>query len=244
MLAIQKSEPKPGTGLRDWRKEDLPWVKSQVCQARVKSGKVEELVHLPSYFSLTVSDIVNRHGIGTMQAWQDGLKHAKDAAAFSISRLAVNFWDTLYRGGFDTARDWSQKGYDLVISSPDYLYLDFPYEVSPLERGYHWGTRFNDERKIFGFAPDNLSQNAETSVDRDGNFFSAKAEKPWSGAYSISAQLWSEAVRTDAQTEHMIYPRLFAVAERSWHRAGWEQDYKASQEHAGAKPISSISRRA
>ncbi len=170
-----------------------------------------------------------------MQAWQDGLKHAKDSASFATPRVAVNFWDTLYWGGFDTASDWSQKGYDVVISSPDYLYLDFPYEVNPLERGYYWGTRFNDERKIFGFAPDNLPQNAETSVDRDGNFFSAKSEKPWSGAYGISAQLWSETVRTDAQMEHMIYPRLFAVAERSWHRASWEQDYKAGQEYAGGK---------
>lgn len=230
-----KRDPKPGTGLRDWSKEDLPWAKSQVCQALVKSGKVEDLAHLPSYFALTVSDIVNRHGISKMQAWQDGLKHAKDAAAFATPRVAVNFWDTLYWGGFDTASDWSQKGYDVVISSPDYLYLDFPYEVNPLERGYYWGTRFNDERKIFGFAPDNLPQNAETSVDRDGNFFSAKSEKPWSGAYGISAQLWSETVRTDAQMEHMIYPRLFSVAERSWHRASWEQDYKAGQEYAGGK---------
>lgn len=228
-----KGDPKPGTGLRDWSREDLPWAKSQVCQALVKSGKVEDLAHLPSYFALTVSDIVNRHGIGKMQAWQDGLKDVSHASDFATPRVAVNFWDTLYWGGYDSASDWSQKGYDVVISSPDYLYLDFPYEVNPLERGYYWGTRFNDERKIFGFAPDNLPQNAETSVDRDGNFFSAKSEKPWAGAYGISAQLWSETVRTDAQMEYMLYPRLFAVAERSWHRASWERDYQAGEAYAG-----------
>lgn len=228
-----KNDPKPGTGLRDQRHEDLPWQKSQVCQALVKSGKVENLAHLPGYFALAVSDIVNRHGIGKMQAWQDGLKEVSHAAAFATPRVAVNFWDTLYWGGYDSASDWSQKGYDVVISSPDYLYLDFPYEVNPLERGYYWGTRFNDERKIFGFAPDNLPQNAETSVDRDGNAFSAKSVKPWSGAYGVSAQLWSETVRTDAQMEYMLYPRLFAVAERSWHRASWERDYQVGQEYTG-----------
>lgn len=230
-----KKNPKPGTGLRDWDKEDLPWAKSQVCQALVKSGKVDDLAHLPGYFALGVSKIANRHGIAKMQAWQDGLKEVNNAAAFATPRVAVNFWDTLYWGGFDAASDWSQKGYDVVVSSPDYLYLDFPYEVNPLERGYYWGTRFNDERKIFGFAPDNLPQNAETSVDRDGNFFSAKSDKPWRGAYGISAQLWSETVRTDDQMEQMIYPRLFAVAERSWHRASWERDYQAGQEYAGGK---------
>ncbi|MGL6619874.1 hypothetical protein ACSZN6_21820, partial [Aeromonas hydrophila] len=32
--------------------------------------------------------------------------------------------------------------------------------------GYYWATRFNDTRKVFAFAPENLPQNAETSVDR------------------------------------------------------------------------------
>ncbi|MHA6310688.1 beta-N-acetylhexosaminidase [Pantoea sp. S-LA4] len=230
-----RHQPKPGTGLRDWQQEDRPWAKSQVCQALINSGKVNDLAHLPSYFAMTVSAIVQRHGIGKMQAWQDGLKDAKDARAFATPRVAVNFWDTLYWGGFDSASDWTQKGYDVVISSPDYLYLDFPSEVNPQERGYYWGTRFSDERKIFAFAPDNLPQNAETSTDRDGNAFSAKSDKPWTGAYGLSAQLWSETVRTDPQMEYMIYPRLFAVAERSWHRASWELDYRAGREFIGGQ---------
>ena len=230
-----RQHPKPGTGLRDWQQEDQPWAKSQVCQALVKSGKVTDLTHLPSYFALAVSKTVNRHGIGNMQAWQDGLKDAQNARAFATPRVAVNFWDTLYWGGFDSAGDWAQKGYDVVITSPDYLYLDFPYEVNPLERGYYWGTRFSDERKIFAFAPDNLPQNAETSTDRDGKYFTAKSDKPWRGAYGISAQLWSETVRTDLQMEYMIYPRLFAVAERSWHRASWELDYQAGREFIGGQ---------
>ncbi|MCP6484551.1 family 20 glycosylhydrolase, partial [Klebsiella pneumoniae] len=77
-----------------------------------------------------------------------------------------------------TANDWANKGFRVVVSNPDYVYLDFPNEVNPAESGYYWGTRFSDERKIFSFAPDNLPQNAETSVDRDGNAFSAKSDKP------------------------------------------------------------------
>ncbi len=123
----------------------------------------------------------------------------------------------------------------MVVSNPDYVYLDFPNEVNPAESGYYWGTRFSDERKIFSFAPDNLPQNAETSVDRDGNAFSAKSDKPWPGAYGLSAQLWSEVVRTDKQMEYMMYPRLLAVAERAWHRAAWEQDYQAGREYKGGE---------
>lgn len=227
--------PEAGKGILDLSKEDKPWAKSQVCQAIIKDGKVADMEHLPSYFGLEVSQLVKAHGIDRMQAWQDGLKDAKDSKAFATKHVAVNFWDTLYWGGFDSANDWANKGYDVVISNPDYVYMDFPYEVSPDEHGYYWGTRFSDEQKIFSFAPNNLPQNAETSVDRDGNHFTAKSDKPWPGAYGLSAQLWSEVVRTDQQMEYMIYPRAVSLAERAWHRASWEQDYKAGREYKGGE---------
>ncbi|NWA62469.1 carbohydate-binding domain-containing protein [Pantoea sp. B9002] len=227
--------PKAGTGILDQSKEDKPWAKSQVCQAVVKSGKVEDLEHLPSHFALEVSKMVKAHGIPVMQAWQDGLKDATDAHAFATSRVRVNFWDTLYWGGFDTANDWTLKDYEVVISNPDYVYMDFPYEVNPNERGYYWGTRFSDERKMFGFAPDNLPQNAETSVDRDGKTFDATSNKPWSGAYGISVHLWSETTRTDQQMDYMVFPRLLSVAERGWHRAEWELDYQQGRTFKGGE---------
>jgi hexosaminidase len=230
-----KNTPVEGTGLLDLSQQDKPWAKSQVCQAMIEEGKIEDLDHLPSDFALNVSKQVKAHGIGKMQAWQDGIKDAKNAKAFATERVAVNFWDTLFWGGFDSANDWAGKGYEVIVSNPDYLYLDFPAEVNPLERGYYWGTRFTDERKIFHFAPDNLPQNAETSVDRDGKPFTAKSDKPWPGAHGISAQLWSETTRTDAQVEYKLFPRILSVAERAWHRAAWEQDYKAGKEYTGGK---------
>ncbi|WP_437891586.1 beta-N-acetylhexosaminidase [Phytobacter sp. V91] len=230
-----QKNPEAGKGIIDQSVQDKPWAKSPVCQQMVKEGRVADVEHLSSYFAVEVSKEVKTHGINTMQAWQDGVKDAKDASVFATDHVNVNFWDTLYWGGFDSVNDWANKGFRVVVSNPDYVYLDFPYEVNPAESGYYWGTRFSDERKIFSFAPNNLPQNAETSVDRDGNPFTAKSEKPWPGAYGLSAQLWSEIVRTDNQMEYMIYPRLIAVAERAWHRAAWEQDYLAGREYAGGK---------
>lgn len=222
-------------GSIDMSGENKPWAKSTVCQNMVNSGTVKDVDHLSSFFAIEVSKLVNAHGIEKMQAWQDGLKEAKDSNDFATKRVGVNFWDTLYWGGFDTINDWANKGYEVTVSNPDYVYFDMPYEVNPHERGYYWATRFNDERKVFAFAANNMPQNAETSVDRDGNPFSAKSDKEWPGAYGLSGQSWSETVRTDNQMEYMIYPRLLPLAERAWHRAGWELDYQKGKEFKGGE---------
>ncbi|MDX7988943.1 beta-N-acetylhexosaminidase [Xenorhabdus sp. 12] len=223
----------PHKGIIDQKIEDKPWAKSQACQKMIAQGVIKDVDELASYFAIEVSKIVRSHGIDTMQAWQDGLKHAKSAKDFATKHVAVNFWDTLYWGGYGSVNDWANKGYRVVVSSPDYVYLDMPYEVNPKERGYYWATRFNDEEKVFSFAPNNMPQNAETSVDRDGNRFNTDSNKHWPGAYGMSGQSWSETVRTDEQMEYMIYPRLLPLAERAWHRAGWELTYQQGREYKG-----------
>lgn len=224
-----------GKGIIDKQIEDKPWAKSKACQLLIKNGDVSDFDHLSSHFAKQVSEGLQQEGVTTMQAWQDGLKDAVNAKDFATKNVRVNFWDTLYWGGFDSANDWANKGYQVVISNPDYVYFDMPYEVNPSESGYYWATRASDEQKVFSFAPDNLPQNAETSVDRDGNQFTAKSDKPWPGIYGLSGQLWSEAVRTDDQVEYMLFPRILPLAERAWHKAEWENDYQAGREYVGGK---------
>lgn len=217
----------------DQSKQDQPFAKSPQCQAMIDSGEVKDFGHLPSHFAEQVSKIAADKGIENFQAWEDGLKYSEGADAFATKNTRVNFWEVLYWGGASTIYDWANKGYDVVASNPDYVYMDFPYEVDSKERGYYWGTRATDTRKMFGFAPENMPQNAETSVDRDGNGFTAKGEfeanKPFLG---MSAQLWSETVRTDEQFEYMVFPRVLAAAERAWHVADWENDYKVGVEYS------------
>ena len=64
---------------------------------------------LPSWFARQVAMIVGRHGVQTMQAWQDGLRHAASASDYTsaegssagapaeqagqgVSCVRVNFW--------------------------------------------------------------------------------------------------------------------------------------------------------
>ncbi|OTA18727.1 beta-N-acetylhexosaminidase [Xenorhabdus beddingii] len=223
----------PGKGIINKKIEDKPWAKSQVCQKMITLGVINDFDDYVNHFANDVSKIVNAHGIDTMQAWNDGLKYAKSAKDFATQHVAVNFWDTLSWGGYDSVNDWANKDYRVIVSSPDYIYLDMPYEVHPKERGYYWATRFSDEAKIFSFAPNNMPQNAETSVDSNGDRFNAHSNKHWPGAYGMSGLLWSETVRTDEQMEYMIYPRLLPLAERAWHQADWELKYQQGREYKG-----------
>lgn len=216
----------------DLSQQDKPFAKSPMCQQAIAGGVVADYDHLPSYFAEKVSKLVAKHGIANFQAWQDGLKYSKGAEAFATENVRVNFWDVLYWGGGASAYDWAAKGYDLIVSSPDYVYMDMPYEVDPQERGYYWATRATDTRKMFGFAPENLPQNAETSLDRDGNSFASKGAAEFNGFHGLSAQLWSETVRTDEQYEYMVFPRVLAAAERAWHKADWELDYQPGVEYS------------
>ncbi len=232
---IDAKEAVDWRGTIDQRDQHHPWEASPICQQRIASGEVASVEELPSRFALQVNRIANAYGIPRMSALQDGLKHVESAAEFATPQVAVNFWDPLFWGGSQSVAEWQSRGYEVILSSPDYLYFDMPYEVNPYERGYYWATRFTDTRKVFSFAPDNLAQNAETSVDRDGNTFRAESVEGWQGARGISGQAWGETVRSEAQMEYMIFPRLLALAERAWHRAEWELGYRPGQVFVGGE---------
>ncbi|KWD80103.1 family 20 glycosylhydrolase [Burkholderia ubonensis] len=217
----------PGKGRIDLAAQDKPWARSPACTALLQRGEVKSIDELPTRFAKQVSAAVNANGIGTMAAWQDGIKHANGPQDFSTRNVMVSLWDTIFWGASDSARDLSAKGYRTVLALPDYLYFDFPYTLNPRERGYYWGSHATDEYKVFSLAPENLPQNAEVMGDRDGNPFEVTSAGPAPRLEGIQGQAWGEVMRNDRLLEYMVYPRLLALAERAWHKADWELPYAA-----------------
>lgn len=123
-----------------------------------------ERIAIASYWAMTVNKILAGYEIKEMMSWEDGLR-ATTKDQYITERVAVNFWETLFWGGIDGLASIANNGFDTIMSNPDYLYFDFPYEVNPEERGYYWAARFNSVYNVFTFAPENLAQNAETSID-------------------------------------------------------------------------------
>ncbi len=235
----------PWKGDTDQSQTDYPWERSPACAELIQNtAELNDRGDLTPYFIERVSQIVANAGVPALYAYQDIYRedsgngnYAVEPSDLATTRAGVGFWEVVWSGGFNSANVYSNQGFETIIAVPDYLYFDFPYEVDPKERGYYWATRYTDTRKVFTFAPENLPQNAETSVDRDGNSWSATGSSPNQGFLGMQGQLWSETVRTPEQFDYMVFPRLLALAERAWHRADWERDYQSGVAYSASSNL-------
>lgn len=204
------------------------WLESPACKAFIADNDkgVTQMSELGAYFIERVAGILSDLDIETA-GWSDGMEHTRVDNMPAI--VQANAWDTLFWGGHDKVHQLANRDWQVVISSPDVLYFDFPHEADPKEHGYYWASRHTNTEKVFQFMPDNLPVHAEFWLDREDNAYVADDTKtplaPGQKFLGIQGQLWSENVRTDDMVEHKVFPRLLALAERAWHQADWAVPY-------------------
>ena len=214
------------------------WVNSPICQTIIndKTNNINEAKQLGAYFIERVAAMLSKLDIETA-GWSDGLSHTNPRNMPAI--VQANAWDVLSWQGHKNVHKLANQQWQMVISSPDVLYFDFPYEADPEEFGYYWASRHSNTEKVFQFMPDNLPANAEFYLDREDHPYRAEDTKQYDDKgqltsaplqqgikfYGIQGQLWSENTRSDALSEYKIFPRLFALAERAWHKADWAVPY-------------------
>jgi len=210
------------------------WLESPACKAFVANNDkgVTQMSELGAYFIERVAGILSELDIETA-GWSDGMEHTRKENMPAI--VQANAWDALFWGGHDKVHQLANRDWQVVLSSPDVLYFDFPHEADPKEHGYYWASRHTNTEKVFQFMPDNLPVHAEFWLDRQDNAYAADDTKtplaPGQKFLGIQGQLWSENVRTDDMVEHKVFPRLLALAERAWHQADWAVPYN----YQGAK---------
>jgi hexosaminidase len=214
------------------------WLASPECENFIADNQygVSDIKHVGAYFIERVANLLGDKGIQAA-GWSDGMSHTQ--VANMPKNVQSNIWDVLAHKGYQGAHRQANNGWITILSNPEVLYFDFPYEADPKEHGYYWAARALNSEHIFSFMPGNLPANAEQwldieakpfeaddrlQLDAQGNVISGPLKQgvEFSG---IQGQLWSETLRSDELAEYMIYPRLLMLAERAWHKPTWEVPY-------------------
>lgn len=213
------------------------WQDSPACKLLLEQQPdITSVEMLGAYFVERVANMVEQMDSVNKVipgAWSDGLAHARVEKL--PSKVQANIWDTLFWDGFNRSNTMVSQDWDVVLSLPDVLYFDFPYEADPVEPGYYWGSRATDSFQVFQFMPDNLPVHAELWSDVMGSPYESKEQvtlEKGKKIVGIQAQLWSETVRSDHQVAYMLFPRMYAFAERAWHQADWEEPYQAGRSYS------------
>ena len=201
------------------------WVKSPACAAMIAENGGDATKLTPRFIE-KVSASLAAKGIRA-GGWSDGMGHTDPAKM--PKDVQTNIWGVLHTGAIREAHDQMNRGWQVVLSIPDLGYFDMPYAPHPEEGGYDWASRGVSTHQVFGFMPDNLPANAATIR----NILAVPTpieDKPvreaGRGIAGLQAQLWSETIRTDAQVDYMLFPRLLALAERAWAPAPWTPAYQ------------------
>ncbi|NKF50164.1 family 20 glycosylhydrolase [Shewanella sp. WXL01] len=219
------------------------WVESPICQRLIANTEsLNSAEQLGPYFIERVAAMLVEKGIQPA-GWSDGMGHTNPDNMPKSSQ--TNIWDVISHGGYKNAHKQANNGWLTILSNPEVLYFDFPYQADPKEHGYYWATRALDSKKLFSYMTGNLPANAEQWRDIENNPFAADdtlmvdesgkvTSKPLAKQAQfggIQGQIWSETIRSQEQFEYMIFPRLLMLAERGWHKPQWEVPYQ----YQGAK---------
>jgi hexosaminidase len=200
------------------------WSASPACAAYEARTGIKP-ADLGGHFIEKVSALLAARGV-VVAGWSDGMGHAQ--AGRMPAKVHSNNWGALAGDGPASAHLQANQGWEVVISTPEVMYFDSPQAADPKERGYDWPSRATDTRKVFDFMPENLPAHAELWADLRGKAQASKDDHPLEPGVRFSGlqgQLWSETIRSDAQVDYMLYPRMLALAERAWHGAAWETPY-------------------
>lgn len=211
------------------------WVNSPACKTMIAENGGDARNLTPRFIERVATALAAR-GIRA-GGWSDGMGHTDPARM--PANVLTNIWGVLHTGAIREAHDQLNRGWDVVLSIPDLGYFDMPYAPHPEEGGYYWASRGVDSHQVFGFMPENLPANA--ALIRNINALPQSIDdqpvrEPGRRIAGVQAQLWSETVRTDAQVDYMLFPRLLALAERGWAPARWAPAYRPGQSYSWHDP--------
>ena len=155
------------------------WKECPKCQQKMMEQGLKDEQELQAYFNNQIAEYLEKYGKRTV-AWNEILKGEGVS-----DRTIVQLW--LGNPNLNGVNKWLEKGNNVIISSKNNLYMDYPYGFETLKKSY------------------------QTDLELVG--IDKKYEKQILG---FEAPLWSEWVATKDKLEFQVFPRMMSLAEINW----------------------------
>ena len=206
---------------------------SPICQKFLaESTEYDSPSELHKYFTKRVTKMLNEFDIHTA-GWEEvACKHENKKRVpdptLVEEGIHAYIWNNVWGwGAEDLGYKLANEGFPVVLLSANNFYFDFAYNRDPEEPGLYWGG-YTDTRTAWEFTPMDVTKCAETTlygVPVDESAFEGKVkltEKGKKNILGMSGTLWSETMRTWDRMEYMAFPKILALAERTWSKqASW-----------------------
>ncbi len=162
------------------------WSRSSTARALMAAEGMASVHRLQGWFTQKVAAQVAAHGRRVV-GWDEILEGGAPADAVVMSWRGV-------KGGVDAVL----AGHDVVMAPEGWLYFDWAYSDDPAEPLAIRGA--TSVEKVFSFDP------LPPGVPEDRHHHVLGAQ----------CQLWTEYVPTSGRAQYQYFPRLCALAERTW----------------------------
>jgi hexosaminidase len=162
------------------------WQAAARVQKRMRELGVADETALQGYFVHRIEEFLRGKG-RRLIGWDEILEGGLPADATVMS------WR-----GMDGGREAARQGHDVVMAPAPDLYFDHLQSDAPDEPPGRPGTESLADVYAFEAVPADLTPEQARHI------------------IGLQANLWTEHVRTPERVQHMVFPRLAAVAEAAW----------------------------
>lgn len=197
------------------------WEKSPAVDALKKKHGLADTAAVWDHFYNQVGGILQRHGVaaagweelGTRTTELRGQRRVIPNPEFLRRGFTAFVWNNL-DDDVDLAYRLANAGYATVLAPVTNLYFDMAHLKSDAEQGHNWGA-YVDLDTVFDFVPLDFVRRSPTDASPvpGREALTAYGQRQIRG---IEATLFSETMRTPERLQHMLMPRLLALAERAW----------------------------
>ncbi|MGB2232910.1 MAG: beta-N-acetylhexosaminidase [Flavobacteriaceae bacterium] len=185
------------------------WFERTDMQQKMRELGLENQKQLEGWFDREVANFIRNENL-TPVAWDE-------ASDFEVNKKTIIQWWRCLKP--KVLRHALNKNYQVILSPANFVYLDYPQAQG--EGGAHWeglnnGPNTMESIYTWNYIPKGISEEAKNQI------------------IGIEAALWTEFISTDKRLEYMAYPRLFAIAEKSWtseQNLNWNDFERRSANH-------------